>query len=1814
MMTNLSFSLKTIFKRTLGVALWLVIFSISANAQALQLKIASYNMQQPFGTNWDGRKGTIVNVLNAQNCDIVGTQELYGYMRDYLLSNTSGYVSYGSGRDGGDAGEASFIFYKTAKYTLDAANSGNFWLSNTPNTPSRFGGDYNRICSYVHLIEKSSGQGFYIFNIHNYMPAEASFRLAAAKMLAGRVNSRTVNDPVWVTGDFNSSEGDAVTIWMKSGSDNPLRFRDTYRDYDPNGTITTGFGTKFDYIYCPNSSFYTTSNSYAIDPSGSDHLPLIAFVAYNANTVNAQISLSQSAAINEGAENGKTITVTLTNDQFKSSLNAANWTLANLPAGVSKGAVTRVSATQATIALVGNATVGTYTNNIKDVTVTVAAAELVSSSSAVSKNSGIILTKAPQKIPGKIESESYNDMSGIQLETTSDAGGGQNMGYLGANDWITYSVSVTGTKTYKLDTRNASLNSNGQIKLQVDGVDVKTLNFTATGGWQTWTTTSTNIDLTQGLHEIKLVVVVGDVNINWFNFSETTSPPTQTDFKVLTQNLWRRNTSWTTRRNNVLNMINDQKPDIISITEGDEGKSPEMAGLLPAYTLETGPWNEESTCLLYNKSTMKVIETGVFGYSSTPDQNRTSDWGDGAVNNWLRKCNWALFEQISTGKRFYVYNNHLDALNSPLGPAYWRLEQAKLMAARIAARTYPQYPFVVIGDLNEAENGSAISYLKNGAANPVQMKDTYREILPSGDGYTFGTIKLDYIMTEKTTTLNTKDANIVYPSQYGQLSDHNAIWAVFSFSEPVVDNDLFANYDGKDLSFTGFGGTSFAKIANPVKGGINTSNNVGQAIKTNGSETWAGIFSATVPSKINFSTKESISMKVYSPVIGKVLLKLEDGANNLVFKEVEVTNTQTNQWEELVFNFAGTASNTYNKITLFFDFGKTVGNTFYFDDLQLKAGIPPCSITSSITPGGSLSICQGNAITLSANTGTGFTYKWSKDGLVVNTVSSFVSVNTAGIYTVEVSNANGCKATSSPVTVTVNPNISASVSIAASATTVCSGTGVTFTATGTNIGSNPVFTWFRNGISQTTGATFNTIPANGEIIRAVAVAGGTLPTCLSNSSATSNGINLTVNPNVSASVSIAASAPTVCSGTGVSFTATGTNIGSNPVFTWFRNGVSQTTGTTFNTIPSNGDLVRAVVVAGGILPTCLTNPSATSSGINLTVNPNVSAFVSIAASATNVCSNTGVTFTATGLNAGNNPSFNWMRNNVLVFNGSTFTYTPSQGDVIRAVLTTGGTLPACLTNNSATSSGIMMSVSNSITPSVAISSSAITVCAGTTVLLTSTTSGTGSAPNFTWFKNGIAQAGNANSFSFIPAQNDQIRLALTAGGSGISCISTASVTSSGVAFVVNNFPAVPSVISPVSYCQESVAAPLSASGFNLVWYSSSVGGVGSSMAITPSTTLAGNQTYFVASTNQGCESAREKIEVNITPSIVSAVRIMASATTVCSGTGISITATSTNGGTNPTITWFKNGQSQVSGQTFTFVPAHNDQITATMTIGGTVPACVSLAPTNSNVVTIVVNAIGSGACPLPTPSSISGPAFVIVGSNQIIYSVSSVPGNGYTWTVPIGFDIVAGQGTNQITINVGSNPTSGNITLTQSNTNGNSTVSLPVTSGIAPVVSVIQGPSIVLPSQSGVVYSVTSVAGISYSWTVPSGATIISGQGSNEIMVDFGTSVSGTILLTATNEFGVASTSISVATSPLTTWDGTTAGQLVQVSPNPFSEYTQIRSTIDFQYVIFDLSGNEVEKGNAKGGQTLGNTLPAGSYIMKCDGEMGMLLVKLIKY
>jgi endoglucanase len=120
-----------------------------------------------------------------------------------------------------------------------------------------------------------------------------------------------------------------------------------------------------------------------------------------------------------------------------------------------------------------------------------------------------------------IQAEAFSQMSGIQTETTTDTGGGLNVGWMDVNDWLSYQnspVTIATAGTYRVEFRVASLNGGGGLKLEAAGGSpvYGQLAVPATGGWQTWTTITQSVTLPAGTHRFGISAVSGGWNINWF--------------------------------------------------------------------------------------------------------------------------------------------------------------------------------------------------------------------------------------------------------------------------------------------------------------------------------------------------------------------------------------------------------------------------------------------------------------------------------------------------------------------------------------------------------------------------------------------------------------------------------------------------------------------------------------------------------------------------------------------------------------------------------------------------------------------------------------------------------------------------------------------------------------------------------------------------------------------------------------------------------------------------------------------------------------------------------------------------------------------------------------------------------------------------------------------------------------------------------------------------------------------------------------------------------------------------------------------------
>ncbi|WP_396189162.1 putative Ig domain-containing protein [Flavobacterium sp.] len=152
------------------------------------------------------------------------------------------------------------------------------------------------------------------------------------------------------------------------------------------------------------------------------------------------------------------------------------------------------------------------------------------------------------------------------------------------------------------------------------------------------------------------------------------------------------------------------------------------------------------------------------------------------------------------------------------------------------------------------------------------------------------------------------------------------------------------------------------------------------------------------------------------------------------------------------------------------------------------------------------------------------------------------------------------------------------------------------------------------------------------------------------------------------------------------------------------------------------------------------------------------------------------------------------------------------------------------------------------------------------------------------------------------------------------------------------------------------------------------------------------------------------------------------------------------------------------------------------------------------------------------PSIITGPSN-ICGLTTATYSVQQESGVTYQWNVPNGMTIVSGQNSSTIVVSIENQSTTGSISVRSLSTCGTSnrrTLDI----GTIPIINSINGATTLCGAAQATIgnngtvlnnnplnqytYSVAAISGVSsYQWSVPNGSTIISGQGSNSIVVNF---------------------------------------------------------------------------------------------------------------
>ncbi|MBL7701999.1 MAG: T9SS type A sorting domain-containing protein [Ferruginibacter sp.] len=198
---------------------------------------------------------------------------------------------------------------------------------------------------------------------------------------------------------------------------------------------------------------------------------------------------------------------------------------------------------------------------------------------------------------------------------------------------------------------------------------------------------------------------------------------------------------------------------------------------------------------------------------------------------------------------------------------------------------------------------------------------------------------------------------------------------------------------------------------------------------------------------------------------------------------------------------------------------------------------------------------------------------------------------------------------------------------------------------------------------------------------------------------------------------------------------------------------------------------------------------------------------------------------------------------------------------------------------------------------------------------------------------------------------------------------------SSITVNINAAPAAPTVTTPVTYCQNATAVPLTATGTALLWYTTATGGTGSATAPTPSTAAPGSTNYYVSQTISGCESPRAVIAVNVTG--LPAAPTVTSPVVYCqNSTATALTATGTN------LKWYT---------------------TATGGTGSTTaPTPITAAAGNTAYYVSQSNNCGEGpraeinVTVTPTPSPATGLSVTNITTNSAVFNWNVTAGNFYS--------------------------------------------------------------------------------------------------------------------------------------------------------------------------------------------------------------------------
>jgi hypothetical protein len=241
----------------------------------------------------------------------------------------------------------------------------------------------------------------------------------------------------------------------------------------------------------------------------------------------------------------------------------------------------------------------------------------------------------------------------------------------------------------------------------------------------------------------------------------------------------------------------------------------------------------------------------------------------------------------------------------------------------------------------------------------------------------------------------------------------------------------------------------------------------------------AGAYTVTVTNSTTTCQQTSSATNITTNPLPNVTVSTSGPVNmcqgSSVTLSIPVATGQSYQWILNGTNISGattaayttSAAGTYAVVAT----TTTTGCAATSAGVAVTVNAPPSAL---ITPIGSTSACQGDTVWLNANTGTGLTYQWRRNGTDISgaTNTSFGAA-IGGTYTVVVTNSANCFTTSTAVTLTINPKPTSNITYT-TPITFCEGGAVVLTAVST---SGVSYQWYNNGVAMPS-STLNYYIAN----------------------------------------------------------------------------------------------------------------------------------------------------------------------------------------------------------------------------------------------------------------------------------------------------------------------------------------------------------------------------------------------------------------------------------------------------------------------------------------------------------------------------------------------------------------------------------------------------------------------------------------------------------------------------------------------------------------------------------------------------------------